>query len=162
MSGEGKHIDLLMKGELENANGILNPVIVVPDAATYTLLAKDSGKTHVMPDLTADCVITMPTPAEGLNYRFIYGGAAADAHDWQFDTGADANYFVGGVAHLDADAGSAGDEVVPVYSDGDSNSIFNALVPEVGTALEFHCDGTLWYLNGQVVGATVPTFADQA
>jgi hypothetical protein len=68
---------------------------------------------------------------------------------------------VGGVVHLDTDAGSASDEVVPVYPDGNSNSKFNVLVPEGGTRVRFECDGTLWYINGTVVSATAPTFADQ-
>ena len=45
-----------------NAEGIVN----VPDAATYTVLAADSGKVHIMPDLTASCTITLPTEKAGL------------------------------------------------------------------------------------------------
>ena len=40
--------------------------VKVTDAATYTVLAANSGKTHMMPDLTADCVLTLPTAADGL------------------------------------------------------------------------------------------------
>lgn len=135
--------------------------VTVTDAATYTVLAKNSGKLHVVPNLTADCTITLPTEEVGLSYEFIYGGAAADAQDWTILTTGNTNYFVGGVTHLDADAGSAGDEVVPVYADGNSNSSLNVLTPEVGTSVKLVCDGTLWYLNGIVVSATVPAFADQ-
>lgn len=136
--------------------------VVTTDAATYTLLAANSGILHVVPDLTADCTFSFPTPAAGLTFEIMYGGAAADAQDWIFDTVSASNYFVGGVVHLDTDAGSAGDEVVPVYSDGNSNSIFTVLTPEAGTVVKWVCDGTLWYLNGQVVSATAPTMADQA
>ncbi len=78
-------------------------LVKVPDAATYTILAADSGKIHVMPDLTADCTITFPAEAVGLVYEFWYGGTAADAQDWTFTTAADANYFVGGAHHADTD-----------------------------------------------------------
>ena len=47
----------------ENSNsygGNAEGLVKVPDAATYTVLAADSGKIHSMPDLTADCTITLP------------------------------------------------------------------------------------------------------
>lgn len=137
-------------------------VVSVTDAASYTVLAANSGKTHFVPDLTQDAVFALPTPAAGLRYEFIYAGVAADAHDWAIDTGSNTNFFLGGVAHLDTDAGSAGDEVVPVAGNGSSNSILNVLVPDVGTRVLVVCDGTNWVVSGQVVGATAPTYADQA
>ena len=78
-------------------------IVKVADAATYTMLAADSGKIHIMPDLTADCTISFPTEAVGLVFEFWYGGTAADAQDWTFDTGSDTNYFVGGAHHADTD-----------------------------------------------------------
>jgi len=137
-------------------------VVAVGDTDAYTVLAANSGKPHIIPDLTADLTLSLPTAAAGLEYEFIYGGVAADAQDWAVDTGADANFFLGGLAHLDTDAGSGGDEVVPVAPDGDSNSILSVLVPDVGTRVRLVCDGTNWFLDGAVVGATAPTFADQA
>lgn len=133
----------------------------VPDAATYTLLAKNSGKVHIFPDLTADTVITMPAEAAGLVFEFMYSGAAADAHDWLFDTGSNTNYFSGGVVHLDADSGTGADEIVPVFSDNNSNSKFTVLVPAAGTWIKMWCNGTIWYVTGTVVAATAPSFADQ-
>jgi hypothetical protein len=137
-------------------------VVVVTDAATYDVLAANSGKVHVVPDLTADTVISLPTAAAGLYYEFIYGGVAADAHDWIIKTGSDTNYYKGGVVHLDTNADAAGDEVVVVYPDGNSNSMFDFDTPQAGTSVKFYCDGTNWYINGQAVGATAPTFADNA
>ncbi len=148
--------------EINAAADVSARVVEVPDAATYTVLAANSGKTHILPNLTADITIALPAVADGLEYSFWYGGVAADAQDWALDTGSDTNYYVGGVAHLDTDAGSAGDEVVPVAGDGNSNSILNVLVPGPGTRVDLACNGTLWYVNGVVVGATAPTFADQA
>lgn len=136
-------------------------VVVVPDAATYTVLAKNSGKKHLIPDLTADCTLSLPGPADGLEFEFIYGGVAADAQDWIIDTGSDTNYFLGGLLHADHDAGSAGDEIVPIAGDGNSNSKLTVLTPHVGTVVKVICDGTNWWLQGTAVSATVPTFADQ-
>lgn len=147
--------------EINAAADVGSRVVDIGDNTTYTVLAANSGKIHTLPNLTADITITLPTPAAGLEYVFIYAGVAADAQDWLFDTGSDTNFYLGGLVHLDTDAGSAGDEVVPIAGDGNSNSKLSVLVPDVGTRVEMVCDGTNWILTGQVVGATVPAFADQ-
>lgn len=131
--------------------------VVITDAATYTVKDYNSGVLHIVPNLTADITITLPTPKKGLSYRFWYGGAAADAQDWLITTGSNTNYFVGGVKFSDQDT----DVMAPVYSDGNSNSKLTVLTPEVGTWVEIVSDGTVWYLNGDVFSATVPTLADQ-
>lgn len=133
--------------------------VAVTDAATYSVLVKNSGKLHVMPNLTADCTITLPPVENGLKFEFMYGGAAADAQDWIIVTSATTELFKGGVTHLDADAGSAGDEVVPVYADFSNDDTFTVLTPEVGTSVTFVSDGTSWLTNGVVVSASAPTFA---
>jgi hypothetical protein len=138
--------------------------ILVTDAATYTVLAKNSGLTHWVPDLTADSVFTLPTPRAGLKFRFCYAGAAADAQDWQINTGSDTNYYKGGGVHFDSDAGAGADEAVPVFSDGNSNSKLTVLTPQAGTWVDIECvDGTTWYVNAQVVSASASAlaFADQ-
>jgi hypothetical protein len=135
--------------------------VAVPDAATYTLLAADTGKVHLMPNLTADCTISLPAEQAGLSYKFVYSGVAADAQDWIITSGSDTNYFTGGVVHLDSDSDAAGDEVVIVYPDGNSNSKLTVNTPNGGTVIEVICTGTLWVVNGQAVGATAPVFADQ-
>lgn len=132
--------------------------VVITDATTYTFLAANSGKLHVAPDLTNDATWTLPAPEAGLRYRIWYGGAATDAKDWLITTGADANYFKGGVAWL---THTSGDAIDPVYSDGNSNSKLTVETPAAGTWLELWSDGTIWYLNGQVLSATTPVFADQ-
>lgn len=133
--------------------------VAVTDAATYTVLAKDAGKLHVMPNLTADITITLPSAERGLNYKFIYGGAAADAQDWIINTAATTELFKGGLVHLDTDAGSAGDEIVPVYADAVDDDTMTILTPEAGTVVELVSDGSHWYVDGRVVSATAPTFA---
>lgn len=130
--------------------------VVLADAATATISAANSGRVHVVPDLTADCAIALPTAAKGLVYEFIYGGIAADAQDWNISTGADANYLLGGLSYVD-DAPAANS----VNPDGNSNSIVNVLTPEPGTRIILTCDGTNWYLAGWVASANAPTFGDQ-
>jgi hypothetical protein len=70
-------------------------------------------------------------------------------------------YCLGGVVHLDTDADAAGDEVVMVASDGNSNDFFRVLVPQPGTRVRIEChNGTNWVVSGYVVAATAPTMAD--
>ena len=137
-----------------------NPV-AIPDAATYTVKTFNSGILHVLPNLTDDITISLPSAADGLVYEFWYGGAAADAQDWLIDAGSNTNFFKGGVVHLDEDAADA--EVAAVYSDGNSNSKLTVLTPAAGTVVKMHCDGTNWYVNGTVVSASASAaaFADQ-
>lgn len=146
-------------GAITASGGLKQPVVNVTNAATYTVLAADSGKVHVIPDLTADCTLTLPTPASGLHYIFIYGGATADAQDWIISTGSGTNYYVGGGIHIDSDAGAGADEVVPVFSDGNSNDFLTVLTPQGGTKIELWSDGTLWYVNAVVVSATASALA---
>jgi len=139
-----------------------NPV-AIPDAATYTVKAYNSGIRHVLPDLTADIVISLPAAEDGLEYEFWYAGAAADAQDWLINAGSNTNFFKGGILHVDEDAGAAADEAAAVRSDGNSNSKLTVLTPDVGTWIKLHCDGTNWYVNGMVVSASASAvaFADQ-
>lgn len=147
----------LLNGDFQPASGM----ITVSDADT-TILATNSGKPHLVANVSADRTITLPAAAEGLVFEFIANAVVADGHDWIFDTGSDTNYFTGGIVHLDADAGSAGDEIVPVQPDGNSNSVLQINLPDVGTRVKFVCDGTLWNVSGIAVSATAPAFSDQA
>lgn len=136
--------------------GIHSGVVSVTDAATYTVEAGNTGLVHVLPNLTADCTISLPTAAEGLDFTFVFGGVAADAQDWIIDTGSDTNYYIGGLLYVD-DAPAADS----VAGDGNSNSKVTVLTPEPGTRVSVVCDGTNWILSGVVASASAPTFADQ-
>ena len=132
--------------------------VVVSDAATYTVLADNAGLSHYIPDLSQDITITLPTPAAGLWFDFVYAGIAADAQDWLIDTGSDTNYFIGGLMFCDQD----GDALAPIAGDGNSNSKLTVLTPEPGTRIRVEStNGTTWTLSGYVLSATVPSFADQ-
>ena len=144
----------------ETAISLQFGVVSIADAATYQVLSANSGKIHVIPGLSADIVITLPTAEAGLVYTFIYSGVAQDAQDWSFDTGADANYFLGGVTGLDDDDG----DCTVIYPDGNSNSIVKIDTPNAGSKVELICaDGTTWILNAVVVSGTDThsAFADQ-
>jgi hypothetical protein len=93
----------------------------------------------------------------GSYFSFVYGGGAADATDFIIDTGADANFFIGGVTFHDTDDGA----VSVVFSDGNSNSKLQVNVPAAAQIHVMGLDGTNWQIWGTAVGATAPAFADQ-
>ncbi len=133
-------------------------LVVVTDAATYTVLAADSGKIHVFPDLTQSCTLALPAVAAGLEYTFIGKGVAADASHWIFQSASATNFFLGGVGFLDTD--DPADSIVAVYSNGTSNDFLTVNAPGAGTRIHLVCDGTNWIANGIVIGATAPAFSD--
>lgn len=138
------------------------PVTYVPvtltDVTAYTVLARNSGLVHYIPDLTADITITLPSPKAGMWFEFAYVGDAADAADWLITTGSDTNYYRGGLVFMDQD----GDALAPIDGDGNSNSKLTILTPEPGTKIRIESgDGTTWFVSGYVLSATIPTFADQ-
>ena len=131
------------------------PVTLGDENKTLTT-ATHSGRTLVVPAITANRTITLPSPVAGAHFKFIYGGAAEEAENLIFDTGANANYFIGGVVHTDSNADN-----VTIYSDGNSNSKL--------TLTDFGCseinilakDSTNWLVWGWSEGADPPAFGDQ-
>lgn len=145
-------------------NAVATPAsrfVNVTNAASYAVLAADSGKVHICPDFTATCTIALPAVASGLEYTFISKAVAADAQDWKIQSASATNFFLGGVAFADTDAGAAGDEIhAGIWSNGSSNDFLNIVTPGAGTRIHVICDGTNWIVNGVVFSATVPAFAD--
>ena len=158
MAGNGSLSD--MRKALEALAETHRTIVSVPDANT-TILATNSGKPHLVANVSADRTFTLPAAAVGLVYELIATVGAADGHDWIISTGSDTNYFVGAIVHLDTDANDAGDEVVVVAPDGNSNSKLQINLPQGSTRVRLICDGTLWCVEGQAVSATAPAFADQ-
>jgi hypothetical protein len=141
---------------------IVNADVVVTDAAEYDVLAANSGKVHIITDLSQNTSIDLPAEADGLYYEFWYCGGVADAHDHTIDSENDTNYLIGGVSFIDTDAGAGADEAhAGVYSDGNSNSKLTINNIAAGTVIKVRCDGTNWYVTGIVLSDTAPAFADQ-
>lgn len=133
----------------------------VTDAATYTILAANSGKIHIMPNFTASCTLALPTAAAGLEYTFVGKAVAADAQNWIIQSASATNYFLGGVSFADTDAGAGADEIhAGIWSNGSTNDFLTVVTPGAGTYIYMICDGTNWIVNGQVFSATVPAFSD--
>ena len=130
------------------------PVTLGDEDSTLTN-ATHSGRLIVVPAITANRTITLPSPVAGSHFKFIYGGAAEETENLIFDTGADANYFIGGVVHADSNADN-----VTVYSDGNSNSKLT-LTDFGGMEINIMAkDSTNWLIWGFTEGADAPAFAD--
>lgn len=153
-SGSGVTIDGVL---LKDSNIVaLETPVNIGTGTPYTVLAANTGKLHLIPDMAANSAINLPTAAAGLHYKFMYVGAAADAHDHTINTGSASNFYVGAVGFQDSD-GTALDFVV---SDNNSNAILTINNAASGTFIEVWCDGTKWYINGMVHSDTAPAFSD--
>jgi len=130
--------------------------VELTDADVSLTNAAHSGRVIVVPAITANRTVTLPSPVAGSTFKIIYGGAATETENLIIDTGSDTNFYIGGVQHLDTDADN-----VAVYSNGSSNSILTLVdfgVMEINIVAK---DSTNWYVWGNVISATVPTFTDQ-
>ena len=150
-------------GDFQNA--ISSPVTLGDENVTLTVAANAGGgmgRYNILPNVSDDRVITLPTPAAGVTLRIIgpTGLAAADGHDIQLKTGSDNTiFFKGQVLHVDTD--QTGQTVAPVFSDQNSNSLFNILLPSFVDITLVGVSTTVWQLTGIIGSATAPTFADQ-
>jgi hypothetical protein len=129
--------------------GYTDAPVVVTDAASYTVLAANSKKLHVFPNVSQNTTATLPTAAAGLEYEFWYGGAAADASNHIIvSTGV----FKGGITFHDED----GDVSAPLFANGSSHNTLTLVTP-ANYIIKVKCDGTNWYLTGYVHSATTAT-----
>jgi hypothetical protein len=139
-------------------NGVYaNPGIVSLTDANATILAANSGKTHLIANVSADRTFTLPAVAAGLRYKFVAEVGAADGHDWIFVAAATANLFKGGVLMVDTDAGPA--TVAAVVADQSDDDQLQVNLPQGGTAIEMYCDGTYWIVSGVVVSTAAAVFS---
>ena len=160
-------------GNLKNTNRTFDNILdsITPrvgsftkGTATVSLTRDQSGQTIIVGPLAAglagDVIFTLPSAEDGLAFKFVYVGGAADAQDFQISTASDTNFFIGGT--IQHDIGATNDNIAtnPNLS---SNSRINILTPDAGTYFECFCDGTNWFYSGYVNSATnaAVTFADQ-
>ena len=143
-------------GEYANA---LNAPVILTDASASLTEATHAMRTVVTIDNSADRTFTLPTPIAGMEFKFIYGHTAADGHDVLISAGTgNTLYFKGGVVHHDTD--QTGQTSAMVFSDGNSNEVFQMNLPAGFEINLVASSTTVWYISGWVASATAPTFAD--
>lgn len=112
--------------------------------ADTTLTASDSGKTILL-DAIGEA-ITLPAPKAGLNYRFTCTVTAVTT-DWTVV--ASSNIIFGSCVVAGA--------VVAASAETTISLVVAKFLP--GDYIYLECDGTNWYVNGDVVTAAGCTFA---
>ena len=139
-----------------DGSGLQVTPITFSDADTTLTATANAGRVNVVPAMTGNRTITLPSPTAGVWFQLIYGGAAEETENLIIDTGADANFFIGGIIHLDSDADN-----VSVYADGNSNSILTLTDFGLFEINILAKDSTNWIIWGHQQGADVPAFTDQ-
>ena len=139
-----------------DGSGLQVTPITLGDENTTLTATANAGRINVVPAITGNRTLTLPSPTAGIWFRFVYGGAAEEAQNLLFDTGSDTNFFIGGVVHLDSNADN-----VSVYSDGNSNSTLTLTDFGIFEINILAKDSTNWIIWGYQEGADVPAFADQ-
>ena len=140
----------------EMVNALAAPVALADTAAITTTAAVNGGRTNVFPDTSQNTTVTLPTPSAGLTFRFIYGGAAADATDHIIKTAGNTIFFKGALTHLDTD----GNTNASVFSDGNSNSILSLITPQSYVIDLVGASATVYHVSGFISDVAAPTFAD--
>jgi hypothetical protein len=140
-------------GTVKRTGGDKTAMITLTDADT-TLDAANSGKIHLVPDVSADRIYTLPTAAAGLYYEFWSSLVAADGHDVQIVAAAAADFYLGTLLWEDSDL-----TVGPVIAnpDGSTDHTLNILLP-IAFNIKMYCDGTNWFITGNVFSAGAPTW----
>lgn len=144
-------------GEITVLTNLGIAAVTLADADATLTSATNSGVVNLIPDGTQGNTYTLPTPAAGVAFRFVYAGGAADASNHVITTGADTKYYVGGVTFLDTDT----DVIAMVYSDGNSNSKLTLNVVGGCDITFLGTSSTTYQVFGYVNSATAPAFADQ-
>ena len=140
-----------------DGSGLQVTPITLGDENTTLTATANAGRINVVPAITGNRTLTLPSPTAGIWFRFIYGGAAEEAENLIIDTGADANFFIGGVVHLDSNADN-----VSVYANGSSNSTLTLTDFGLFEINVLAKDSTNWIIWGYQQGADAPAFTDQS
>tara|TARA_R100000231_G_scaffold138902_1_gene118461 strand:- start:3729 stop:5009 length:1281 start_codon:yes stop_codon:yes gene_type:complete len=138
-----------------------NGIIQAPLAATGTVNLEhtDSGEIVCVDTSAASCIINLPnSDVSGINYKImvvkVESGDATPNYDLTINGENNADFFFGGVAHVDIDNSNA-----VVRSNNTANYILTCTDVEVGTVIELVSDGTKWNVSGTVTGPTAPAFS---
>ena len=142
--------------EMENA--LAATVLLADTASISATAATNAGRTNVFPDVSQATTVTLPTPSAGLSFRFIYGGAAADAESHIIKTTGNTLFFKGALVHHDTN--QTGQTSAAVYSDGNSNSILTLTDPQAYVLDIVGHSATIYYISGFVADNTAPAFSD--
>ena len=130
------------------------------DAALTLTEALHGGRIVMQANVSADRIITLPTPVAGLTFRVVSTGlTAADGHDVQFQVTAGSAFFRGGLTFHDTiTSDTNGSKNLGVFSTETEDDFLNVHLP-VDYDITFVGVSTTRYLvTGYVTSAAIPTF----
>ena len=137
----------------EYANALKAPVTHT-DAVLAVTEALHGGRMVLLINVSADRIMTLPTPIAGMTFKFVYGHTVASSYDISISAGTgNTLYFDGAVCHVTGTP-------VMVFSDGNSNELLKINVPGGFEINLVAVSTTVWMVSGWVFSATVPSFAD--
>ena len=137
---------------------IPTPVLLTDASATLTEAA-NGMRINILPMVTGNRTISMPTPsAAGVSYRFISALTAEETENYIFDTVTTDNsvYFKGGLGVIAVSGDLAAD-----HSNGSSNSQLTLTDAGYFDILFIAYSTTIWYVSGVVQSVDTAAFADQ-
>ena len=132
----------------------LSVPVALNDAAQTLTAATHAGRAIMIPALTQDNTYTLPTPAAGVSFHFVYGGAATETEAFIIKTANNTMFFKGSLLHADIGADS-----VTVYANGTAHF---TLTCDLIQSLDITITGvsaTVYLVEGFVGGATAPAFS---
>jgi hypothetical protein len=106
--------------------------------ATYSPTVEQNGSTFIFQRATG-VTVTLPAPLNGLNYRFIHGGAVSSSNGHVIKTSALAEIAVG--SHC------SGGVIALMEATSDTITFVNT-TSILGDYIDIESDGTYWYANG--------------
>ena len=146
-------------GEWTNA---LRAPVALTDAALTTTEATHAGRYLIGFNLTADRIITLPTPVAGMEFRFVGPAVmtAADDYDLQIRCAStDGSVrFDGQLTHHDTN--QTGQTSAVIWPDVNSNDFLYVRIPGHYDITIVGRSATLWHVTGFVSSVTAPSFAD--
>ncbi len=128
-------------------------MISLADANT-TILEANSSKVHLIPNVSADRIYTLPPNAAGLYYEFWSTLVAADGHDVQIVADNAADFYKGTLRWLDTNGTT---QYVLLSPNGTNDHTLNIILP-IGFHIKMYCDGTNWFITGTVEADATPTW----
>ena len=135
-------------------NSLSTPVKLTAGTQALTE-ATHAGRMLIVPNQAGATVLTLPTPKIGMDFRFTFGGIAADAQNTAISAGTDNSlFFLGSILFSDTDNAHS-----VVYSDNAADELITLVTP---FNFDIRCVGisaTTWQVSGYCLSATTPSIA---
>ena len=135
-------------------NSLSTPVKLTAGTQALTE-ATHAGRMLIVPNQAGATVLTLPTPKIGMDFRFTFGGIAADAQNTAISAGTgNAIFFLGSILFSDTDNAHS-----VVYSDNAADELITLVTP---SNFDIRCVGisaTTWQVSGYCISATTPSIA---